>query len=102
LTKFRGGTKFYILYVEPNNTINTDVIAFEDEGQLDNINAIINKQKYLMDLYNKFDNICRGLPNVKEMNDKFLKLYKEPTFSKKILRQRQENTNLFNWLPKTQ
>lgn len=68
-TKFRGGTKFFILYVVPTPEVNTDVIAFEEEDQINNIKFKINKDKYLKDLFSKFDNLIRGISNMKNMNN---------------------------------
>lgn len=70
-TKFRGGTKFYIMYVKENKDCNTDVIAFEDENQLKNLNIEINKEKYFEDLHSKLDNLVRGIPKLKNLNDTY-------------------------------
>jgi DNA polymerase elongation subunit (family B) len=94
-TKFRGGTKFYLLYVTPTNTVDTTVLAFEEEKQLEKLDIIIDREKYIKDLYNKFINICRGLPEVfaccNEYYDKYktkktrkTKKQKEETFEEKV------------------
>jgi len=75
-TKFRGGTKFYILYINPNIEINTDVIAFDDSEQLNKLkNISIDKSKYLKDLYKKFNNLIRGIKEINDLNEYYYKKY---------------------------
>lgn len=85
-THFHAGTKFYILYLEKNCNLDTDCIAFEDIEQLKQLNLKIDKKKYVKDLHNKFDNISRGLPKVKKLND----FYYEYALNK--------NKNLQEWV----
>jgi len=68
-TQFRGGTKFYLLYIEKLRETQPDVIAFEDVSQLDGLKIKIDKEKYIDDLYGKIDNLIRGIPSLKKLND---------------------------------
>jgi len=68
-TTFRGGTKFYTVYVEENKGVDIDVIAFDNVKQLKNISFQIDKKKYLKDVYNKFNNLIRGIPSLAKIND---------------------------------
>lgn len=74
-TKFRGGTKYFIIYVKPNKNITTDVIAFETIDQLIGLDIEIDKEKYLKDIYNKFNNLIRGIPNISNKNNMFYNRY---------------------------
>lgn len=74
-TKFRGGSKFYIIYVEETSGIDIDVIAFDDIEQLKTLNIKLDKTKYFKDLYNKFDNLIRGIPEINEYNKLLYRAY---------------------------
>lgn len=68
-TNFRAGTKYYIIWVKKTKEIDTDVIAFDDESQLKGLNYEIDKSKYIEDLYNKIDNLIRGIRLFKDINE---------------------------------
>jgi DNA polymerase elongation subunit (family B) len=68
-THFKNGDKFYIIYVIPSSKIKTDVIAFENLEQLSHITFQIDKHKYLLDVYRKINNVIRGIPKLKYLND---------------------------------
>lgn len=70
-TKFRGGTKFYIIYVEESKELQTDVIAFETNKQLESLNYKLDRIKYIKDLYSKFTNLIRGLPEIQKRNETY-------------------------------
>jgi DNA polymerase elongation subunit (family B) len=86
-TKFRVGNKFYILYVKKlnnpvlnykNKIIKIESIAFDSEDQLTELKYEIDKEKYITDLYNKINNLVRGIADLNKMNEEcYLKYIKK-------------------------
>lgn len=73
-TKFRQGTKFYIIYVA--GISDTNSIAFENAEQLKHLNITLDKEKYIKDLYKKFDNLISGIPEIAKLNDEYYDKYR--------------------------